>query len=124
MAAHQPIRRRSILLADNETAIGEPMSCRPVSAPSIPLARHLMWRPLLLKPAEADTTQDVNGWRVWKMLCRKKSRACDVRSGSWPCQNARACRTHRVTFFSSTNVVRSGQDNTETAAPVEHDSPP
>src|SRR5262252_2447845 len=28
MAAHQPIRRRNILLADNETTIGEPMSCR------------------------------------------------------------------------------------------------
>src|SRR5262249_62027945 len=29
------------------------------------------------------------------------------RNGSWPCQNARACGTHRMTFFSSTNVVRA-----------------
>ena len=97
MVAHQPIRRRSNLLADNETTIGEPMSCRPVSAPSIPLARYLMWRPLLLKPAEADTLQDVKGWRVWKMLRRKNlaRHIAQFRPHSRPCETKTAPRSSR-----------------------------
>ena len=43
----------------------------------------------------------------------------------WPCQNARACGTHRLTLFPSANVVASGCKPTrKTAVPVEHDSPP
>src|SRR5262249_38421720 len=49
----------------------------------------------------------------------------DDRCGSWPCQNARACGTHRMIFFSQHQCrCERLQDNTETAAPVEHDSPP
>src|SRR5262249_13472167 len=48
-----------------------------------------------------------------------------VGKGSWPCQNARACGTHRMTFFSQHQCrCERLQDDTETAAPVEHDSPP